>query len=204
MASIGTPRRYSGSGRFGGSGRTTVLSSEQAVYDYAVRSLARHSQTVAQLRRSLSRRVEPGEAGEALIAAALARLLDHGYLSDERYAKDYASARANQAHLGKRRIASELLQKGISPELAQEQVSAAFAETDDLAQAQAFLAKKRVRPPADQRQAARIFRMLARAGFAADVSMKALRGLRASRELSGDSAGPGGDLDSPDVSPDVD
>jgi regulatory protein len=181
-----------GKGRPGGRAAPAPLSTAQAVYDYAVGRLARSAQTAAALRRALRRRVEPGTAGEALIEEALQRLVDHGYLSDERYARDYAGARMTQARLGSRRIANELQRKGVPAELAQAQVRAAFAETDELTQARAFLAKKRVQPPApgpdNQREAARIFRMLARAGFAPGTAVAALRSLRAGLDVNIDLA----------------
>jgi len=156
-----------------------VLTSEAAVYDYAIAALTRSAKTVAQLRRQLRRRVEPGAAGEALIDAAVARLQEQGYLSDARFAQGYAGSRMAQARLGRRRVTQELLQKGVAAELVEREVTAAFAETDELTQARAFLAKKRVRPPTDQRDAARIFRLLARAGFGAGTATQVLRLLRA-------------------------
>jgi len=162
-----------------GRGQKAPLTSEQAVYEYAVSSLARRAKTVVQLRRVLRPRVEPGEAGAAFIEAAIGRLKEHGYLSDVRFAQGYAGARMTQSRLGRRRVAQELLQKGVQPDLVEREVAVAFAETDDLTQARAFLAKKRVRPPTDQRDAARIFRMLARAGFGGGTAVQVLRQLRA-------------------------
>ncbi len=156
-----------------------LLSSEQAVYDCAVAALARSAKTVAQLRQRLRQRTIPGAEGEALIDAAIARLKDHGYLSDTQFAKSYAGSRMTQSHFGRRRIAQELLQKGVPADLVERELGAAFAETDELTLAQAFLVKKRVRPPADERDAARIFRLLARAGFGAGTAAQALRHLRA-------------------------
>lgn len=170
------------------------LESEQAVYDHAVASLARSAKTVAQLRRQLRQRTPPGELGEALIDAVITRLQAHGYLSDSRYAESYAGARMAQARLGRRRVAQELLQKGVPPDLVARQVAVAFAQTDDAAQARAFLAKKRVRPPTDERDAARIFRMLARAGFSAGTAAQALRQLRADG-APGQDTGSGQDAD---------
>jgi hypothetical protein len=47
---------------------------EAALYQYAVGALARQMRTVAELKRLMSRRVEPGEAGESKMAAVVARL----------------------------------------------------------------------------------------------------------------------------------
>ncbi len=167
-----------------GRGQKALLTTEPAVYDCAVAALSRSAKTVAQLRRQLRRRIEPGAAGEALIDAALARLQTQGYLSDARFAQGYAGSRMAQARLGRRRVTQELLQKGVAAELVEREVTAAFAETDELTQARAFLAKKRVRPPTDQRDAARIFRLLARAGFGGGTATQVLRLLRADAAAS--------------------
>lgn len=181
-----------------GRGKKALLTTEAAVYECAVSALSRRAKTVDQLRRQLRPRVEPGEAGAAFIEAALTRLKEQNYLSDERFAQGYAGARLTQSRLGPRRVAQELLQKGIQPELVQHEVAAAFAETDEVTQARAFLAKKRVRPPTDQKDAARIFRLLARAGFGGGTAVKVLRLLRAGPDAEVtsdllDAAGP--DLD---------
>jgi regulatory protein len=175
----GTSEKPSRSGTGFGRGKKALLNTESAVYEYAVSALSRRSKTVSLLRRQLRQRVEPGDAGTTFIESALTRLKEQGYLSDEKFAQGYAGARLTQSRLGPRRVAQELLQKGIQPELVQQEVAAAFAETDEVTQARAFLAKKRVRPPTDQKDAARIFRLLARAGFGGGTAVKVLRLLRA-------------------------
>ena len=45
-------------------------------------------------------RVEPGEHGEAVIAAVLARLKEHGYLDDKSFAETYARLRQENEKLG--------------------------------------------------------------------------------------------------------
>lgn len=160
---------------------------ERQLYDYAVGQLARQMRTVAQLKRLMRGRVEPGPEGEAHIDAALERLRDHGYLSDPRFALSYATARKDNQRLGRRRVAQELLQKGVPAQVVHTEVAAAYQDIDEDAQARAFLVRKRVPPltgdrDEDRRTLARVFRMLLRAGFAAATASRALRGLRASPE----------------------
>ena len=50
-----------------------------------------------------------------------------------------------------------------------------YSDTDEETQARAFLARKRTRKPTDQRETARVFRMLARAGFSGSTAMKVLK-----------------------------
>ncbi len=63
------------------------------------------------------------------------------------------------------RVITDLKVKGVHGELIDEAVSTAFDEVSDEKQARAFLHRKRVKKPDDQKQAARIFRLLMRAGF---------------------------------------
>jgi regulatory protein len=153
---------------------------ERQLYDYAVGLLSRSMRTVAQLRRLMRGRARPGPEGEANIDAALARLRDHGYVSDQRFAQAYTSSRKDTQRLGRRRIAQELLQKGVPADVVSTELAAAFENVDEDAQALAFLARKRVPPPSnDQKAVARIFRMLLRAGFPASAASRALKKLRA-------------------------
>lgn len=151
---------------------------ERQLYDHAVGLLSRSMRTVAQLVRLLRARARPGPAGEADIEAALARLRDHGYVNDQRFAQSYTTARKDTQRFGRRRITQELLQKGVPADVASAEVATAFENVDEDAQARAFLTRKRVPPPRDQKAAARIFRMLLRAGFPPSAATRALKGLR--------------------------
>jgi regulatory protein len=157
---------------------------EQQLYNHAVALLSRQMRTVAQLKRLLRARAAPGADGEAAIGAALARLHDHGYLSDPRFALSYATARKDTQRFGRRRIAQELLHKGVSPDVVSSQLDTAFQDVDEDAQARAYLRRKRVPPldgkdrEKDARACARVFRMLLRAGFAPGTATRAVRALR--------------------------
>ena len=153
-----------------------LLDSEQALYDYAVGVLGRSMRTEAELRRLMRQRVEDATAAEPLFAAVIARLRSHQYLSDVRYAASFASLRRDGRKLGPRRIAQDLRQKGVAADIIAQEVSSAFAETDELSQARAFLAKKRVTLPerGDERGKARVLRMLVRAGFSPSIGYRIL------------------------------
>lgn len=151
---------------------------ERQLYDHAVGLLSRSMRTIAQLKRLLRGRAQPGPAGEADIEAALARLRDHGYINDQRFALSYATARKDTQRFGRRRIAQELLQKGVPADVVSAEIATAFENVDEDSQARAYLARKRVPPPRDQKAAARIFRMLLRAGFPPSAATRALKNLR--------------------------
>ena len=63
------------------------------------------------------------------------------------------------------RVVTDLKIKGVHGEVIETAVCAAFDEVNEEKQARAFLHRKRLRKPQDQKQAARIFRQLTRAGF---------------------------------------
>lgn len=156
--------------------RRKLLDTEQALYDYAVGVLSRSMRTEAELRRLMRQRIADAATGEPMIVAVLERLRSHQYLSDVRYAASFASLRRDGRKLGPRRIAQDLRNKGVAADIITREVEGAFAETDELTQARAFLAKKRIAAPAagDDRAKARILRMLVRAGFSPSIGFRVL------------------------------
>jgi regulatory protein len=139
---------------------------EAELYEYAVGSLARRMRTVAELKRLLRQRVEAEtEFGQTLVELIIRRLKDQGYLNDAKYAATYSSLRRDNEKFGRMRVITDLKVKGVHGELIDEAVSTAFDEVSDEKQARAFLHRKRVKKPDDQKRAARIFRLLMRAGF---------------------------------------
>lgn len=131
--------------------------------------------SVADLRRLMQRRVEPGERGEAAIAAALARLREHGYLDDQSFAETYARLRQENDKLGQRRVKQDLKQKGIHDDLISTTLEARYAATNEEALAREHLERKRLRKPENEKETARIMRRLVAAGFSTGVIYKILR-----------------------------
>ena len=130
---------------------------EAGLYDYAVKSLGRAMRTEAELRRLMQRRVEPGERGEAAIAAAVARL------------------RQENEKLGVRRVRQDLQQKGVDSELIAETLEARYGQTSEEALAREHLERKRLHKPENEKETARIMRRLVAAGFSPGVIYKILR-----------------------------
>jgi regulatory protein len=149
--------------------------SESALYEYAVNALGRRMRTVAELSRLMRNKVEPGESGKAKIDAALARLKDHGYLNDADYAANYARLRQENASLGKRRVRQDLAVKGVHPELITTTLDAAYEGVNEEDLARRHLTRKGVKKPADKKHAARVMRMLMRAGFSSGVIFSVLK-----------------------------
>ena len=151
--------------------------SESELYDYAVGALARRMRTVAELKRLMRARVEDAESeyGETLIELVIRRLKDQGYLNDSQYAASYSSMRRDNQKFGRMRVITELKTRGVHGDVIAKAVDAVFDGISDEKQAREYLRKKRMEKPQDQKEAARIFRQLARAGFATKTIMAILK-----------------------------
>lgn len=133
------------------------------------------------LRQKLLERAEPGAAGQAVVGTVLARLKELGYLSDERFATDYARLRQENEKLGRRRVQQGLMQKGISAPLASAALSKQYDEVDEAALAREYIERKRMKKPEGgpeqkQKETARAMRRLIAAGFSSAAVWKVLRG----------------------------
>ncbi len=148
---------------------------ESALYDYAVGALARRMRTVAELRRLMRTRVEPGEQGETKMAAVIARLHSQRYLDDRAFAADYARLRQENSRFGMRRVRQDLQIKGVQSELISETLQAAYENIDEEALARQHLERKGIRQPTNDKESARVMRMLVRAGFSTSTIYKILR-----------------------------
>jgi regulatory protein len=145
------------------------------LYEYAVRALGRAMRTEAELRRLMCQRVEPGERGEAIVGAVVARLKEYGYLDDQSFAETYARLRQENEKLGERRVRQVLSQKGVATEVVDEVVSAQYESTNEETLARQYLERKRIRKPENEKETARVMRRLVTAGFSTGVIYKILR-----------------------------
>jgi regulatory protein len=136
------------------------------LYEYAVGALARRMRSVAELKRLLRARVEPGGQGEALVEAVVIKLKEQKYLNDAQYAAAYSSYRRDNERFGRRRVATDLKARGVHSDIVAQTVAAAYSGVNEEKLARDFLRKKRLQKPKAEKDAARIFRALARAGFA--------------------------------------
>ena len=151
------------------------LLDEAALYQYAVGALGRQMRTVAELKRLMSRRVEPGEPGESKVAAVVERLLDQHYLDDPAFASTYTRLRQENQGFGKRRVQQELTRKGVQAELVASAIESAYAEVSEDELARRYIARKRIEKPQDEKQTARLIRRLVGAGFSFAIITKLLK-----------------------------
>jgi len=141
--------------------------SEDELYEYAVAALARRMRTVAELKRLMRARVEEPESehAETLVELVIRRLKDQGYVNDSNYAAYYSSMRRDNQKVGRMRVITELKTRGVHASVIEKAVDTAYDGVNEEKQAREYLRKKRMEKPKDQKQTARIFRQLVRAGF---------------------------------------
>lgn len=148
---------------------------EAALHEYAVQSLGRRMRTVAELIRLMRNKVEHGESGQTKIDRVIVRLKEYGFINDADYAANYARLRQENASFGKRRVQRDLAQKGVKAEVISETLDAVYEDVSEEELARRHLERKGVKQPVDEKSAARVMRMLIRAGFSTGVIFKILK-----------------------------
>lgn len=148
---------------------------EAGLYEYAVKALGRSMRTEAELRRLMRQRVEPGDMGESIVSAVVARLKEYGYLNDQSFAETFTRLRQENEKLGQRTVRQKLAQKGVAPAIVNEAIDARYGNTDEEALARQHLERKRIRKPENEKETARVMRRLVAAGFSTGVIYKILR-----------------------------
>jgi regulatory protein len=119
------------------------------------------------LKRLLRARVEDAESeyGKTLVELIIRRLKDRGYLNDSQYAAYFSSLRRDNQKFGRMRVVTDLKAKGMHSDVIDKAVDAAYEGVSEEKQAREYLRRKRMVKSRDQKEAARIFRQLARGGF---------------------------------------
>jgi regulatory protein len=148
---------------------------EAALHEYALKALGRRMRTEADLRRALRGKVEPEETGAAKVEAVMRRLKEYGYLDDAGFAETYTRLRQENEKFGQRRVKQDLAIKGVPQAIAQEAIAARYEDVNEETLARQHLERKRIRKPANEKEAARVMRRLVAAGFSTGVIYKVLR-----------------------------
>ena len=135
----------------------------QAAFRYVIAALGRRAFARGDLERRLVQKGHPREAAQA----ALTRACKAGLLDDVLFARDYAEAKSARGR-GPGRLLRDLLSMGIDRASAEDAISAAWKEEEDIVAASRALAQKRaaqlgdIPRPAKRR---RVLAYLARRGF---------------------------------------
>lgn len=139
----------------------------------ALRLLAARPYSVAEMRRTLKRKCEPG----ADVASAMARLRQMGYLDDRRFADQVASSMARNRNWGPYRVRRELQTKSVAEGAIDAALKRAYQETPERELLERALDKKlrSLRPPFAPRRIAGLVQSLMRSGFRYDDIMELIR-----------------------------
>jgi regulatory protein len=139
----------------------------------ALRLLARRAYAIAEMRRALTRRSDSAEAVEA----AIVRLRQLGYLDDQKFAEQQASALRRNRAFGPRRIVRELKAKGVNYRFIDAAVAQAFEEVGEHQLLEQVLSKKvrNLHLPLTRSRLNSLCCSLLRQGFRGDDIMKAVR-----------------------------
>ena len=155
--------------------RTAKTYDEESLYEYAVGALGRQMRTVAEIKRLMRNRVAKQDDGDALIEAVVARLKAQKYLNDTTYAENYSRFRKENEKFWRLRVIQDLKIKGVHADIIEKVVPAAYNDVNEEQLAREFLRRKRIAKPVGQKQAARVFRTLVRAGFASRIIFPILK-----------------------------
>jgi len=155
--------------------RTRKIYDEQMLYEYAIGALGRRMRTVAELKRLMREKVREQPHAELLVDVVVARLKEQRYLNDTSYAESYTSFRKENEKFGRRRVVQDLKTKGVHADIIDKTVGAAYGDVNEEQLARQYLKRKRLKKPADQKQTAKVFRNLMRAGFSTHTIFRILK-----------------------------
>ena len=166
-------------------GWTKPRLSAEALWEYAVKTLASRAQSTGELRRKLAEKAERA----ADVDSTISRLRDYGYLNDRRFAESYAGARLENQGLGKGRVLRDLRQRKVSASLAEGAVGRIYQNVDEMELIASFIRRKvRTKAPLpealeDPSQLASVYRKLIRAGFSPSNVIHALKRISRREDL---------------------
>jgi regulatory protein len=164
--------------------RKVRLLDGEALWLYALKVLGGRAYSIGELREKLRRRAE--RQGD--IDDILARLKDHGYLDDKRFAEGFASARLANDRFGQTRVLQDLRQHRVAPTLAERVVKKVYEEVDEEALIAEWVRRKyrlaeREGLFQEDKDLASAYRRLLRAGFRTGEIVKVLKRFAKNPEL---------------------
>jgi regulatory protein len=135
--------------------------------ELAYRFVNRRERTVSEVRRHLVRHDIPSAAAEH----AVATLLGHGYLDDERFVRLFVEDKRTLEGWGQERIIGALMQRGIERELA---AAACPDDGAELERAVELLQRRFQAPARTRRDRDRMLGVLIRKGYQSELAIEAV------------------------------
>jgi regulatory protein len=156
--------------------RTVRRLDAEALWSYALKVLGGRAHSTGELREKLRRRAE--RAGD--VDDILARLKEHGYLDDRRYAEGFAVSRLANDKLGRTRVIQDLRQHRVAPSLAESTVRKVYEDVNEEALIEAWIRRKYRLAPREglfqeDKDLAAAYRRLLRAGFRTGEIVRVLK-----------------------------
>lgn len=148
--------------------RPTREPPKRSAQSYALWLLSRREYSAKELAAKLTQRGYPAEAA----AEAVTWAQSHGFQNDTRFAE--SSARSHSRRMGDRRVAAELAEKGISRELAAQQLEELQPEGERAVD----IARRFEGKPLDEALKAKVWRFLAYRGFSSGAIKAAIAHLK--------------------------
>jgi regulatory protein len=154
------------------------------LWSYALKALAGRAHSTGELREKLRRRAERASDVDDVIA----RLKDHGYLDDKRFAEGFAAARLANERLGRGRVVNDLRQRRVAPAVAESTVRRVYEDVDEQALIEEWIRRKYRMAPREglfqeEKDLAAAYRRLLRAGFRTGEIVRALKKFAKDPEL---------------------
>lgn len=146
------------------------------LWDYALKSAGARAQSAGQMRTKLRQRA--AVAGD--VEETLDKLKEYGFLNDERFAENFASARLENDGFGRQRALRDLAQRRVDPSTAAGAVENIYKEKDETALIEAFIRRRyrnadREKLFQEDKDLASAFRRLRVAGFQSGDIVKVLK-----------------------------
>ncbi len=156
----------------------------EALWGYALKLLGGRAHSTGELREKLRRRAERAGA----VDDVLARLKDHGYLNDQRFAEGFAAARLANDRLGRTRVVQDLRQRRVAPALAERTVRELYQDVNEEALIEEWVRRKfrlasRENLFHEDKDLAAAYRRLLRAGFRTGDIVRVLKRFARNPEL---------------------
>lgn len=148
----------------------------EALWIYALKLLGGRAHSAGELREKLRRRAAQADT----VDEVLARLKDHGYVNDQRFAEGFATARLANDKLGRTRVIRDLRQRRVAPALAERTVRALYQGVNEEALIEDWVRRKyrmasRESLFQEDKDMAAAYRKLLRAGFSSGQILKVLK-----------------------------
>jgi regulatory protein len=156
----------------------------EELFEYAVKCLGVRAYSVGDLKLKLRMRA----ANPSDVDDLIGRLKDIGYLNDQRFAENYASARVENEGFGRMRVLNDLRARQVSGNMAEKAVEQALAGKSEAELIDSYIDRRMPSVAAggrieDERKLANAYRRLRRAGFTSGPILTALKNRAARPEL---------------------